>query len=115
MKPLMLVVSVITVPFPKPQQQCLLGTFHCYLLSEILHQPILFGLLLSRDLFSQPRVPSLWLASRFDGEATHADPRTHPVVSSTSFHFPIKEAINGRLTDATGLSHVDGSFLRSQK
>ena len=58
-KPLMLVFLVIIAPFPDPRHQCLHGTFHCYPLSEMLLRLILFGVVLSRGLFSQPRVPSV--------------------------------------------------------
>jgi hypothetical protein len=78
-KPLMLVFLVITAPFPDPRHQCLHGTFHCYPLSEMLLWLILFGVVLSRGLFSQPRIPSVCLASLLDGEATHADPLMYPI------------------------------------
>ena len=46
---------------------------------EFLIITILFGVVPSRDLFSQPRVPSLLLVSLLDGEATHADPLTYSI------------------------------------
>ena len=73
---------VIINPFPEvadPQHQRLNGTFHCYPLSEVLLRLILFGVVLSRGLFSQPRVPSVCLALLLDGKATHADPLMYPI------------------------------------